>query len=373
ETTHGKFWKRYLDSVRHYAYSKWADGNPLLDDYVGHPMMGSITNYLWIQNDPRGAPLEFGNNREYWHSRLRALAFSTVYSTEWKLGPIGEASIGHNGDHVINESNGRLTTDTGFVSLVTTPVGGTLWTTAEDIIDRYWLKGFQERHRHPVMLTASSFLNPTRSAANLMRLRAPWYRDSRVVRSSSFWSKPVNDDGKIPGGDNELGFWSGLSMLNGHVFGFSKDVYQATWDVRYSRLLTMHPHWALRYAPEVEVLTMISERVFGATDRFHQRRRTYGSGISPVGFQMSAKPHSKWQPFASTNGGFDYFADRILSPQASQMMFSIDLGGGVQYFRTSHSAITLGYRYHHISNANIAKRNPGVDSNIFLVGISRFR
>ncbi len=47
--------------------------------------MGSITNALWIQNDPKGMTLEFSNTRPYWKSRLRAMGFSAVYSTEWKL------------------------------------------------------------------------------------------------------------------------------------------------------------------------------------------------------------------------------------------------------------------------------------------------
>jgi hypothetical protein len=273
------------------------------------------------------------------------------------------------GDHLVD----RAGNGTGMVSLFTTPILGTMWTTTEDALDRWVLKPLWQNHRHPFLLTATSFLNPTRSTANMLRLRAPWYRDSRDVRSSSFWSRPVDERAAIPGGDNELAVWSGFSMLSGHVFGYAKDVYQATWDVRYSRLLTIHPKWALRYSPELEALTMLSEPRHGSADPQKQRKRTYGSGLSPVGFQVNARPHSKWQPFVSTNGGFDYFADRVLSPEGSRMMFTIDVGGGVQYFRTAHSAVTLGYRYHHMSNANISVHNPGTDSNIFLAGISVFR
>src|SRR5437762_610746 len=53
ETMSGKWWDRYVNSVTGYKFTVWSDGNPLMDDYVGHPLMGSITNALWIQNDPK--------------------------------------------------------------------------------------------------------------------------------------------------------------------------------------------------------------------------------------------------------------------------------------------------------------------------------
>ena len=102
-----------------------ADNNPALDDYVGHPFMGSATNFIWIQNDPKGMTVEFGNNWVYWRSRLRALPWTTFYSFQWKLGPSGEAAIGHNGDHYFTDAD-AYTNETGWVELVTTPVGGFL-------------------------------------------------------------------------------------------------------------------------------------------------------------------------------------------------------------------------------------------------------
>jgi hypothetical protein len=61
QTLTGNWWERYVNSVVGYKFSVWSDGNPLLDVYVGHPLMGAITNALWIQNDPRGMTLEFSN------------------------------------------------------------------------------------------------------------------------------------------------------------------------------------------------------------------------------------------------------------------------------------------------------------------------
>src|SRR6185369_16747103 len=156
ETTTGKWWERYIDSAAQWRWDHWSDDNPFLDDYVGHPFMGAITNSIWIQNDPKGMTLGFQNDREYWRSRLRALAWSTFYSFAWKLGPFGEASIGHNGDHYFTDK-GVLTNETGWVELVTTPVGGFGWTIAEDYLDKHVVTKLEDKSRNPVLLTLDNF------------------------------------------------------------------------------------------------------------------------------------------------------------------------------------------------------------------------
>lgn len=416
ETSHGKWWDRYVNSVEGWRWDKWSDDNPLLDVYVGHPMMGSITNYLWIQNDPKSMTLEQSNSWPYYRRLLRAGAFSTFYSFEWKLGPLGEAGIGHNGDHYFGDESGRVTTnETGVVELVTTPAGGMLWTMAEDALDKHLVRRLEKRSRNPVALTAYQFLTPSLATANIFRFRPPWYRDSRIVRAKSFFSEPGGPDDELyretattaaaentaaddaesageavmlrravqprealpvfprPGGMHEFGAWWGLSLISGHVFGASKDVKYMPVDVRYSYELKRWENWTLRYSPEVTALAMLDEPAPNGPDRYRQRKRTYGSGVSPVGFQTDFFPTRRVQPFLSTDGGFIYFMDRVLSPEGSQFMYTIDLGAGVNIFRKERQAVSIGYRYQHLSNANISLHNPGTDANTFYVSVSRFR
>jgi len=92
-----------------------------------------------------------------------------------------------------------------------------------------------------------------------------------------------------------------------------------------------------------------------------------------VGFQADFRPLRRFQPFLSTDGGFIYFLKRVLSPEGSQWMYTIDFGAGFNIFHHQNQAITIGYRYQHLSNANISLHNPGTDANTFYVGVSRFR
>jgi hypothetical protein len=410
ETTHGKWLQRWFDSDLGWNWQYWDDGNPLLDQYVGHPMMGGITNYVWIQNDPKGATVQVGEPG-YWKSRMRALAFTTAYHFEWKFGPFGEAGVGHIGDHGSHIVNGKWRNDTGDVELVTTPVGGLVWTMAEDALDKTLVRRFEEKPRSPAALLLISFLTPARATANILRWRTPWYRDGRMVRTDSFWSEPPGPDtaaeesgeeGGAPpaanaagrsssgiapgrtgevlplwphyGGKHEFGAWWGASLMTGHIWGYAKDVKYMPIDVTYSYLLHPGSFMQFRYAPEITALAMLSEPTPNPKGYpWKQRKRTYGSGVSPVGFRASFLPDSKVQPFLSTDGGFIYFTDRVLSPQGSQFMYTIDFGGGLQFFRKGREAMSLGYRYQHLSNANISHHNPGTDTNVFYLAVSRFR
>jgi len=181
-TFQGPWLNDYFDSVSGFSFSRWGDDNPWYDDYVGHPMMGAVAMDIYIHNDPRGKSLGLQNTKAYWHSRLRALFWSTLYSTQWKLGPISEASIGNTGRAVIYD-HGKWTNGTGTVGLVVTPVGGWAWNVAEDIVDQRLIVRLEKKSQNPLFLFTIQFLNPCRGFSNLLRFKAPWYRDSRLVRS----------------------------------------------------------------------------------------------------------------------------------------------------------------------------------------------
>ncbi len=188
QTTHGHWFQDWINSVDGFTFTRWNDSNPISDDYVGHPIMGAISMDIFLQNDPRGMSFEAENSKRYWHSRLWALLWATVYSTEWKLGPISEASFGNTGlIQAFDKNAGKKTNGTGVVGLVVTPLGGWVWALGEDFVDLHLLKPGDQRTSNPLLLFGMGFANPCRSFANLMRFKAPWYRDSRPVRPHRTW------------------------------------------------------------------------------------------------------------------------------------------------------------------------------------------
>jgi hypothetical protein len=194
-TTHGHWFQDWMQADAGFRFSRWNDSNPVLDDYVGHPIMGAISMDIFVQNDPRGKTLQFENSKAYWHSRLWALLWSTIYSAEWKLGPVSEASFGNTGQHVYYDHDAKKWTNgTGSVGLVVTPVGGWVWAIAEDCADKIIIRRLDQRTSNPFYLFSMSFLNPCRGFANLMRYHAPWYRDYRQVPAGPSYTTQTDAD-----------------------------------------------------------------------------------------------------------------------------------------------------------------------------------
>jgi hypothetical protein len=97
----------------------------------------------------------------------------------------------------------------------------------------------------------------------------------------------------------------------------------------------------------------------------------YGFGVAPIGFTFEFG-RRQVHPFAETMGGVIASTEPIPEnqPDASGLNFLFDFGGGVRWNIGPRRAVTLGYRFLHISNAGTTDFNPGVDNNVIYVGYS---
>jgi hypothetical protein len=172
----GPFIRDWLRTVTGVRFNKWDDGDPFLSNYIGHPLQGSVTGFIQIQNDPRGRSLKIGKSKEYWHSRLRATAWAAAYSAEFEIGPISEASLGNLGSYEYLE-NGKPTNGTGLVDFVVTPVIGLGWMLLEDSLDRFVSDKLELKYNNLGTRILRGALNPSRTMSNFLRLKKPWYRD----------------------------------------------------------------------------------------------------------------------------------------------------------------------------------------------------
>ena len=169
DALNGHWFTHYTQSVS--ELRGWSDSDTFMAPYVGHPIEGSIFGFIERQNDPRYQRVQLGDGREYWVSMLRSLAFSAIWHTQWKIGPVSEASI----------ANVMLHASPGFITLVDTPTLGFCTMLAEDAADRYLILGLENRtNNRAAIILARSFLNPGRTFANMMAFRAPWVRDTRL-------------------------------------------------------------------------------------------------------------------------------------------------------------------------------------------------
>jgi hypothetical protein len=173
-------------------------------------MQGATSGFVFLQNNPEGERVQFGQRR-YWKTRLKAFAFAAAYSMQFELGPVSEAAIGN-----VGKRPGTM----AFVDLVVTPIGGFGWMIAEDILDRFVIRKVERKsERKGLIRFLRVALNPTRSFANLMRFRLPWYRRGREL-NRTFPGDPAREGG--PGSLNALPPLD----LEADVFGEPKEPFE---------------------------------------------------------------------------------------------------------------------------------------------------
>lgn len=102
-------------------------------------------------------------------------------------------------------------------------------------------------------------------------------------------------------------------------------------------------------------------------------RLAVGTGASPVGFKLYLNHAGSPRFFASGSGGMIAFSSDVPVQSSRRLNFMFDYGGGVDFMLRDGRAATIGYRFHHISNAGSGSVNPGLDANIVYLGFRRKR
>jgi len=220
----GPFFRNYWSSVR--GIRGWNDGDSVFTNYVAHPMQGAVAGFIQIHNDPGGLTQQFGRSRQYWHSRLKAMGWAAIYSTQFEIGPVSEATIGR---HSRNQTGGAAPQSRrptprsarhrpggrcagggarpteclpaaaifvvssighvgkragtgGLSDLVVTPPGGLGMIALEDALDLHVIRKWEMQSGSLAWRRFYRIvLNPQRTFANLLRFKKPWHRDTRRI------------------------------------------------------------------------------------------------------------------------------------------------------------------------------------------------
>lgn len=101
----------------------------------------------------------------------------------------------------------------------------------------------------------------------------------------------------------------------------------------------------------------------------------YGFGVLPVGFTFDLARTHTLHPYFEIRGGVIASTEPIPinTVDATGLNFIFDFGGGLQWTINPRRAVSFGYKFLHISNANTTETNPGVDNNVIYAGFSLLR
>jgi hypothetical protein len=166
----GPFWSDYRRSVR--IPRQWEDTDSWLVNYVGHPIHGAGAGIVWLDHSDKDRAASIFSSG-YLASRGRAAAFSAIYSVQFEIGPLSEASFGN---------VGMRPETAGWVDYVVTPVGAFGLMIAEDALDRYLVRWIESHVQNRVVrATVRLVFGPSRFLANSAGSRLPWYRPDRTL------------------------------------------------------------------------------------------------------------------------------------------------------------------------------------------------
>ena len=178
---------------------------------------------------------------------------------------------------------------------------------------------------------------------------------------------------------NEFGIWGGISFDSPTLIGKTPNSRFGNFGLRYGRVLAASKAVAFEWTIDAVPLAILSNNRFTAVPSgsgfvvTQTRKSVYGWGVSPIGLKFNFRRNRRVQPFGQATGGFLYFKEQVPLAGAARFNFTFDFSGGVQIVNSNRRSFTIGYKYQHISNANRATFNPGVDVQMIFAAFSVFK
>ena len=93
-------------------------------------------------------------------------------------------------------------------------------------------------------------------------------------------------------------------------------------------------------------------------------------GLAP-GVRYNFLTNTRFIPFFFAGVGF-IALDADLARQSDGLNFILQSGLGLHYFMSQSTALTGEWRFHHVSNASIHDKNAGINSSLFMLGLTFF-
>jgi hypothetical protein len=164
---------------------------------------------------------------------------------------------------------------------------------------------------------------------------------------------------------HDFQFFAGYSPVPATLIGTTTDRQFLIAGFGYNYRCWVWPSVSIAYSGEMMPAAVL----------FEPKHAVYGFAITPVGFTAEFLTRHRIHPYLQTNEGIIASAEPIPinAVNATGLNFVIDVGGGVRIRASERRAISLGYKFLHISNGFTSAFNPGVDNNVFYAGFSILR
>ncbi len=166
----------------------------------------------------------------------------------------------------------------------------------------------------------------------------------------------------------QISVWGGYSFQSIRFLGKTPDSQTQIFGLGYQKPLKEYSHNRLLwYTADLIPYVHYQYPKRDENNRFVSRT---GFGLSPIGFALTQRNPGRISPFIRTTGGVMYMESNFPTDRSRRFNFTFDitLGGNIHFPPVGF--LTLGYKFHHISNAETGSENPGLDSNFLFLKLS---
>ncbi|HEY1759147.1 MAG TPA: acyloxyacyl hydrolase [Bryobacteraceae bacterium] len=173
---------------------------------------------------------------------------------------------------------------------------------------------------------------------------------------------------------HDFQFFAGYSPVSATLIGTTTDRRFVVAGFAYSYRCWIWSGVSISYSGELMPAAVLLQPVQD-WPQFIAAHAVYGFAVTPLGFTADFGRHHRIHPFLQTNAGIIASSEPIPInvTGATGLNFLIDVGGGIRVNADPRHAISLGYKFLHISNGFTSAVNPGVDNNVFYAGFSILR
>lgn len=191
------------------------------------------------------------------------------------------------------------------------------------------------------------------------------------LSSAAGWAGLCSQDSSPAEPRHDFQFFAGYSPVSATLIGTTTDRRFFIAGFGYSYRCWVWSSVSISYTGELMPAAILFQPA-QYLPQFSASHAVYGFGITPLGFTVDFGRSHQAYPFIETDEGIIASSEPIPIdvPGATGLNFLIDLGGGIRIKLGEHHAMSLGYKFLHISNAFTSPVNPGVDNNVFFAGFS---
>lgn len=205
-------------------------------------------------------------------------------------------------------------------------------------------------------------------------------RDSATIRFAKYRQYPWNGVSVWAGNAYETRSASHNQHFAGsmRILGvqISRDIWRGN-RTRVAYLGEVLPVMLVRSGPPVNRIpdTLHTPAGYYSQDELNRfkYRDAYGFGVAPLGLETLYRLSSHTSALFNITAGGLVFTKIVPYGKGTQPNFTVSPGVALQWEPVNRTRVAFGYTFHHLSNASFGKANPGMNSQLLYVRVSRLR